>query len=96
MNKFTVGIMKSAKKIEQLFGRVIPASGGTAILFSVLLRYLLSMGLWLKGTDLGLVTIQNFYICLVPNGAKGLNFIINFKAEGMGAVFIIFYWVQAP
>ena len=42
-NKLTAGIMKSTEKIEQLSGRVITASGGMMILFSML--YLHSMGL---------------------------------------------------
>ena len=50
--------------MEQLTGRVITASEGTTILFSVLPGCLHPMGhsvpLWPKGIDLGLVAVKNF------------------------------------
>ena len=45
VSKFTAGIMKLAKKIELFLKRVITASWGMTILFSVLPGYLHSMGL---------------------------------------------------
>ena len=45
MNGFTVGIMKSAKKTEQLSWRVITASGGMTVLFYVIQGHLSSVGL---------------------------------------------------
>ena len=63
VNEFTACLTKSAKKGEQILGRVITAIGVMTILFSVLSGHMLSMGLcstMARSTDLGKVLIQNF------------------------------------
>ena len=62
-NKFTKGIMNSAKKMEQLLGRVITASGGMAFLFLCCKDLCIlwdSVLLCPKGFDLGLVVNTKF------------------------------------